>query len=197
MEDDLLYFKIILKRDEYVFEENIGKDTNEIINKLKTKVDESTLLDWLESEGFGFYEETDPKQAIFNIKITNCDSIKGIDKFLLKRETRRIKKLENISNECIKLQDIDKGTYIIITFEVNRREIGDMEMVYYFMIDEDLPEDGVLDMDYNEDYIRIITDERLRTISVLVRKTPFPMQGGRKKRNTNKRRRKLNRKSRK
>jgi hypothetical protein len=187
MEEDLLHFKLIFK----VVENNTQQDTHNIIRQLKKEINQSALFNWLGSIGFNFYDDTDATDAISNIKITNCESI--IHKFLRKRETSRVKKL---SHECIKLYDNGKGTYVIITFTLNRREIHDMEMDLYFMIDEDLAydEDGTLF--YEHDNVRIINDDRVRTVSVIVR-TPSPMQGGRKKKKTNKRRRALHKKTRK
>lgn len=191
-DDDCLYFKIILERDTSVSKNHIGKDTHEIVHKLKRKIHESKIVEFLESQGFALYDGVDATQAISDIKITNCETIKGVHKFLLKRETRRTKKLEN---ECIKLQSSHKGTYIIITFKVNRNDIdlAYEDMSNYFFIEEDLDmyEDG--NLNYDDEVMKSLTDDRLMTVSVIVRKTPFPMpvQGGRKRKT--KRRHNLNR----
>lgn len=202
-EEDCLYFKIIVKRDESVSKNNIGKDTDEIVHKLKRKLNKSKIVEFLESQGFALYEDVDAKEAISDIKITNCETIKGVHKFLRERETKRTKKLEN---ECINLQSSHKGTYIIITFKVNRNDIdlAYEDMSNYFFIEEDLDmyEDGHLN--YDEELMKSLTDDRLITESIIVRKTPFPMPvhgGSGRKRNTKRKRthrvNRLNRKSRK
>ena len=149
-DDDCLYFKIILKRDESVSNK---KDTHEIVHKLKRKIHESKIVEFLESQGFALYDGVDATWAISDIKITNCETIKGVHKFLLKRETRRTKKLEN---ECIKLQSSHKGTYIIITFKVNRNDINltyeDMSNYYFIEEDLDMEQDG--DLNYDEEFMK-------------------------------------------
>ena len=187
-EEDLLHFKLTFK----VVENNTQQDTHNIIRKLKKEINQSTLFRWIGSIGFTFYDDTDAINAISKIKITNCESI--IHNFVRNREISRVKRL---SHECIKLHDNGKGTYVIITFTLNRREIHDMEMDLYYMIDEELANDADGMLYYEDDNIRIINDDRVRIVSVIVRKTPFPMQGGRKNRKTNKRRRALHKKTRK
>lgn len=198
-DEDCLYFKIIVKRDESVSKNNIGKDTDEIVNKLKRKLNKSKIVEFLESQSFVLYDDVDAKEAISDIKITNCETIKGVYKFLRERETKtRTKKLEN---ECIKLQSSHKGTYIIITFKVNRNDINltyeDMSNYYFIEEDLDMEQDG--DLNYDEELMKSLTDDRLITESIIVRKTPFPMPvhgGSGRKRNT-KRTHRVNRKNRK